>query len=71
MSAMEIALAIGAPILSGGILALWRDVSTLKVQTGAMKAEFDAVVPRLDARMAELVNEIRELRKDLSHYQEK
>ena len=61
MPALEIAIAVGGPVVSGAILKLWSDVTKLKSQMAAQ----EAIVPRIEARLLEIVQELRALRAEM------
>ena len=61
MALSDMVLAACGSVLSGAILKIWADVSQLKVAMAAQQA----IVPRIENRLQEIVNELKELRKEL------
>jgi glycerol kinase len=61
MEVSEVVTMAVAAIISGAVSKLWGDVSKLKT---AMAAQ-EAIVPRIEARLLEIVQELRALRAEM------
>lgn len=61
MELSEVILSIGVSAISGAMLKLWGDVAKLKSQMAAQ----EAIVPRIEARLLEIVQELRALRAEM------